>query len=94
MKNQRKFPSSPVAVRTSALCLCLLFAVRTLAQQGTAGAGHSGKPTFTTFEAPGAGKGNSQGTIAFNINNAGDITGPYIDASMCITASCALPMAR
>jgi hypothetical protein len=83
MKNQRKFPGGSLvtAVRTIVLCLCLLFAVRTFAQQGAAGVGHGGKSTFTTFEAPGAGKGNSQGTIAFNINTTGDITGTYIDAS-------------
>ena len=53
----------------------------TPAQQERAGIRHNDKPTFTTFEAPGAGKSNSQGTIAFNINTAGDITGTYIDAS-------------
>jgi hypothetical protein len=75
MKNQRKFPGSPVTVvRTSVLCLCLLFAVRTLAQQGAAGVEHISKSSFTTFEAPGAGKGNGQGTIAFNINTAGGIS--------------------
>ncbi|MGC2764927.1 MAG: hypothetical protein WB607_05435, partial [Candidatus Acidiferrum sp.] len=59
----------------------MLFAVGTLAQQERAGIRHNDKPTFTTFEAPGAGKSNSQGTITFNINTAGDITGTYIDAS-------------
>jgi hypothetical protein len=35
--------------------------------------------TFTTFDAPGAGTGIGQGTIAFSINPAGAITGYYID---------------
>src|SRR5207253_9949412 len=41
--------------------------------------------TFTTFDAPGAGTGDGQGTFApifgFNINPQGTITGNYIDAS-------------
>src|SRR5439155_14500922 len=41
--------------------------------------------TFTTFDAPGAGTGDGQGTFApvfgFNINSQGTITGNYIDAS-------------
>ena len=40
---------------------------------------------FTTFDAPGAGTGDGQGTFApifgFNINPQGTITGNYIDAS-------------
>ncbi len=38
--------------------------------------------TFTTFDAPGAGKGANQGTFASSINPAGAITGTYKDASM------------
>ena len=37
--------------------------------------------TITTFEAPGAGTGVFQGTVAFSINPAGAITGFYRDAS-------------
>ena len=42
-------------------------------------AGHS--PTYTTFDAPGAGTGPNQGTLALAIDPAGAITGYYIDAS-------------
>ena len=37
--------------------------------------------TFTTFDAPGAGTGPSQGTYPFGINAAGAISGWYVDAS-------------
>src|SRR5437773_10864107 len=37
--------------------------------------------TFTVFDAPGAGTGPNQGTIADNINPAGVIAGDYIDSS-------------
>jgi hypothetical protein len=61
-------------VRTALLCLCLLFAVGMPAQQ-------QGKPTFTTFEAAGAGTGTFQGTVGISINTAGAIAGMYVDAS-------------
>src|SRR5437867_2276879 len=38
------------------------------------------QPTITTFDAPGAGTGPGQGTIAFAINPAGTISGRYADA--------------
>ena len=38
-------------------------------------------PSFTTFDAPGAGTGYGQGTPASGINPAGAITGWYLDAS-------------
>jgi hypothetical protein len=37
--------------------------------------------TITTFDAPGAGTGYSQGTYPLNINTAGQIEGYYVDAS-------------
>lgn len=38
-------------------------------------------PTFSSFEAPGAGKGAGQGTIPTTINSAGVIAGYYLDSS-------------
>src|SRR4029453_13242438 len=38
------------------------------------------RPTIITFDAPGAGTGPGQGTIAFAINPAGTISGRYADA--------------
>ena len=35
---------------------------------------------MTTFEVPGAGTGSGQGTIAYSINDAGNVTGYYYDA--------------
>jgi hypothetical protein len=37
--------------------------------------------TITTFDAPGAGTGQFQGTFAYNINPAGAIAGQYLDAN-------------
>jgi hypothetical protein len=62
----KKFAGMAVA------CLCFLFATGTTAQN---------KPTFTTFEAPGAGDGPGEGTIGNSINGAGTIAGQYADAS-------------
>ena len=53
----------------SSLMLCLLLQVSSFAA------------TFTTIDAPGAGTGVEQGTIASSINNVGAITGNYADAS-------------
>src|SRR5207249_12043628 len=36
---------------------------------------------FTTFDAPGAGTGLGQGTVALSINRNGAITGSYLDAT-------------
>ena len=36
---------------------------------------------ITTFEAPGAGTGQLQGTAGISINAAGVITGTYLDAN-------------
>jgi uncharacterized membrane protein len=36
--------------------------------------------TITTFDVPQAGTNPGQGTLPFNINAPGDVTGPYIDA--------------
>ena len=48
------------------------------------------EPTITTFDAPGAGTGPGQGTLAFSINAPGGIAGYYFDATLRSTASCAL----
>src|SRR5215467_1555115 len=53
----------------SSTMLCLLLRVSSFAN------------TFTTIDAPGAGTGVEQGTIASSINNLGAITGNYADAS-------------
>ncbi len=44
------------------------------------GTGASGAPTFTVFEAPGAGTGMLQGTMGTSINDGGDIAGVYLTA--------------
>ena len=54
------------------LCLCVLFAVGTAAQDS--------KPTFIAFEAPGAGTGAYLGTTAVSINRAGASAGYYTEA--------------
>jgi len=41
------------------------------------------QPTFTTFDAPGAGRGPRQGTYPFAINSEAAITGYYCDAITC-----------
>ncbi len=61
-------------VRDAALCLCLLFAV------GMPAWSQSSAPTFTTFDAPGAGTGALQGTAGVSINASGVITGAYLTA--------------
>src|SRR5580698_5037904 len=66
---------------TAVLCLHLLFAVAMFAQQREITSGPGSPRSFTTFEAPGAGTGASQGTIPFSINTAGAIAGMYYDAS-------------
>ena len=43
--------------------------------------GCGSRRTFTTFNAPGAGKAANQGTITFSINQFGVIAGYYIDAN-------------
>jgi hypothetical protein len=57
--------------RIASFCLGLLFVVATPAwPQGI---------TFTTFDAPGAGTGAYEGTLAISINTAGTIAGMYSD---------------
>ena len=69
---EESYSSRTELIRTAVLCLCLLFAVATSAQQQEiTRSGPGSQPTFTTFEAPGAGRGASQGTIPFSINTAG-----------------------
>src|SRR6202167_6155365 len=66
---------------TGLVCLCFLLAAGTPAQQTkSAGTRDGGTPTFTTFDAPGAGTANAQGTFAQSINE-GAIAGFYIDGS-------------
>ena len=68
-------------VGIAVVCLCLLFAVGTPAQQQKM-AGIAGRsPIITSFDAPDAGTGSFQGTSGVSINTAGDITGNYSDAS-------------
>src|ERR1700678_611034 len=62
------------------LCICLLVGVATPAQQ-MATSEIPGNSQYTTFEAPRAGTGSTQGTQAFSINSDGYIAGAYIDAS-------------
>src|SRR5208283_2728844 len=67
-----------------ALCLCLLFAAGTPSRsQETPQLSETvdGAPGFTTFEAPGAGAGQFQGTAAIAINAAGTVVGLYVDSS-------------
>ena len=49
------------------------------------------QPTITTFDAPGAGTGPGQGTIAFAINPAGTISGRYADSGGAIHAILRFP---
>jgi predicted membrane protein len=58
----------------AALCLGLLFAAVTPAQQ-------AGSAEFTTFDAPGAGTSQGEGTVGYSINAAGVIAGYYIGPS-------------
>src|SRR5262245_42635655 len=44
------------------------------------------QPTIITFDAPGAGTGPGQGTLAFAINPAGTISGRYADSGGAIHA--------
>jgi hypothetical protein len=64
------YPRLPIA-------LCLVLCTLGLGLSVNAG----GTPTFTTFDAPGAGTGFHQGTRAFCINPAGTITGFTQDAN-------------
>jgi len=55
------------------ISLCMGFAAAAPTQDS--------KPTFTTFEAPGAGTGAGQDTNAGSINDAGAIAGYCLDAA-------------
>ena len=66
----------------AALCLGLVFASGTPARsQEAAATPDSATLAYTTFEVPGAGTGENQGTAALSINASGEITGIYIDAN-------------
>jgi hypothetical protein len=58
-----------------------LFAALAISVQLAAQDNPNHQSTFTTFDAPGAGTGSSQGTYPFAINPEGAITGLYVDAS-------------
>ena len=62
---------------TPALAVCLALSALALAPSGTAWGA-----TITPFDAPGAGTGAQQGTIASSINDVGAITGYYTDANL------------
>lgn len=66
--------------RKGAFALCLALCMLGL---GLSGRAQDCKPTFITFEAPGAGTTPfmGQGTIAWGNDAQGEITGWYIDAS-------------
>src|SRR2546430_1018649 len=59
----------------------LLALVVCLATLGLGLSATARQPTFTTFDAPGAGTGADQGTIPFDITPAGEITGFTRDAA-------------
>ena len=70
------------ALGMAVFCLCFVFDAGMPAQQReTAGPGDSAKPTFTMFDAPGAGTGAGQGTNPTSINAAGVIAGTYNGAA-------------
>jgi len=67
--------------RMAVLCLCALVATRAPAQErAKTGIVDNAKPAFTTFDAPGAGTGQFQGTSPSSINATGVITGTYSSA--------------
>src|SRR2546429_9209413 len=59
----------------------LLALVVCLATLGLGLSATARQPTFTTFDAPGAGTGADQGTIPFDITPTGEITGFTRDAA-------------
>jgi hypothetical protein len=63
----------------SVLCVGVMAAVGMLAQQP--GLVDTGKPTFTTFDAPGAGTGSGYATYPASVDNAGAVAGFYFDAN-------------
>ncbi len=64
------------------VCLCLLFAAGAPARsQEAAAAPDSATSPYTTFDAPGAGADEFQGTAAIAINAAGSVVGVYVDTS-------------
>jgi hypothetical protein len=65
-----------LAQRKGTLALCLVLCTLGLGLSAIAD-----EPTFTTFNAPGAGTAAGQGTIGIGINAPGAIEGYYLDAS-------------
>jgi len=64
------------------LCLCAFAAAATPARtQETAAIERDSASAFASFEAPGAGTGALQGTVAISINAGGRATGIYFDAN-------------
>jgi len=65
-----------ISLHRAASSFRLMPARSVLAQEPDAGAA----PSFTVFDAPGAGTGMLQGTMGTSINDAGDIAGIYLTA--------------
>jgi len=61
----------PTAYGMTSLCLCCLCAAASAQQPGQTGIGNNTKPTFTMFDAPGAGTYPGHGTFPLGINAAG-----------------------
>ena len=77
MTNHINFTQFWAAVRRKGtLALCLVLCILGLGLSASAQV-----PTIITFEAPGAGTGAGQGTIALGNDAQGAIMGSYIDAS-------------
>ena len=72
--------AGPMGARV--LCLCFFFAGAMPAQgPGAGGIGNLHRPTFTSFDAPGAASGDGQGTEPASVNAEGTIAGFYDDAN-------------
>src|ERR1039458_10624569 len=81
MTNHITFDQFWVALRRrGALALCLALCMLGLGL-GLSATADDHKATIITFDAPGAGKGAGQGTIAFGHDARGAIMGYYLDAS-------------
>ncbi len=85
LSKRRRFVAAGIlslgAVALGVLCLTGTRLTRVWAKTTTrAQASGSSAPTFTSFDAPGAGAGSLQGTLGISINTAGDVTGVYLTA--------------
>lgn len=76
-KSKDNLMKSRIWMWTTALCLFATLAIPvSLAEQENL----DHRPTFTTFSAPGAGKGPGYGTYSTDINTAGEIVGYFNNA--------------